>query len=54
MTTEQLMNILEYEGCRNCEHQISPLRRCEWAENGGDGTFHILCPHWIKKGTKEQ
>lgn len=53
MTTEELMNIMEYEGCRNCEHQIEPLRRCEWAEKGGDGKIHIICPMWDKKGVKK-
>ena len=38
-----------YDGCRNCAHQIAPLRRCEWAERGGDGKIHIVCPMWDKK-----
>lgn len=43
-----------YKGCKNCEHQIEPLRMCEWAEQGGDGALHLLCPKWEKrKGKKE-
>ena len=53
MRTEELMNIADYEGCRNCENQIEPLRMCEWAENGGDGKIHIICPYWKKKGGAE-
>ena len=22
---------------------------CEWAEQGGDGHMHIICPRWDKK-----
>lgn len=40
---------LGYEGCKNCQHQIEPLRMCEWAENGGDGHLHLICPKWDKK-----
>ena len=35
-----------YEGCRNCTNQIEPLRMCEWAEKGGDGKVHMVCPRW--------
>lgn len=40
---------LEYKGCRNCEHQIAPLRGCEWLEHGGDGQLHLICPHWERR-----
>ena len=40
-----------YEGCANCHYQIEPLRQCEWAERGGDGTVHAICPRWVKRGT---
>ena len=50
MTTEKL----GYEGCRNCKHQVEPLRMCEWAEKGGDGKIHIICPHWDKKEKKNE
>ena len=40
---------LDYKGCRNCSHQIEPLRMCEWAESGGDGHIHLICPMWRKK-----
>ena len=40
---------LGYEGCKNCQHQIEPLRMCEWGENGGDGRIHLICPRWDKK-----
>lgn len=38
-----------YKGCKNCQHQISPLRTCKWAEQGGDGCIHLICPMWDKK-----
>lgn len=40
---------LGYKGCKNCQHQISPLRSCKWAEQGGDGHVHLLCPKWDKR-----
>ena len=40
---------LDYQGCRNCRNQIEPLRSCKWAENGGDGHLHLLCPMWERK-----
>lgn len=49
MTTEELAKEIDYKGCRNCEHQIEPLRMCEWAERGGDGIVHIICPMWEKR-----
>lgn len=39
----------KYNGCKNCTHQIEPLRMCEWAENGGDGRVHLICPKWEPK-----
>ena len=39
----------DYNGCKNCEHQISPLRMCEWAEQGGDGSVHLVCPMWEER-----
>lgn len=36
----------DYNGCKNCKHQIEPLRMCEWAEQGGDGCVHVICPMW--------
>jgi len=44
---------LGYKGCRNCKHQIEPLRMCEWAEHGGDGQIHLICPMWDKVETIE-
>ena len=41
---------LDYKGCKNCANQIDPLRMCEWAERGGDGRIHLICPMWEKKG----
>ena len=38
-----------YKGCKNCEFQIAPLRMCEWAEKGGDGRLHVICPRWKKE-----
>jgi len=40
---------LGYKGCRNCIHQIAPLRTCKWMEQGGDGIVHLICPKWEKK-----
>ena len=40
---------LDYKGCRNCIHQIEPLRQCEWAEKGGDGRIHLFCPKWERR-----
>lgn len=40
---------LGYKGCKNCKNQIAPLRTCKWAENGGDGRIHLLCPKWNKE-----
>jgi hypothetical protein len=48
-TLNRLKKEMGYEGCRNCRHQIAPLRTCKWAESGGDGAFHLLCPRWEKK-----
>lgn len=40
---------LDYKSCRNCKNQIEPLRMCKWAERGGDGEIHLICPMWVKK-----
>lgn len=46
---------LGYKGCRNCKHQIiAPLRRCKWAEQGGDGHVHWICPIWEKKENEDK
>lgn len=47
---EKRMKELGYNGCRNCKHQIEPLRTCEWDEQGGDGRIHLICPRWEKRG----
>lgn len=44
---------LGYKGCKNCQHQIAPLRMCKWAEQGGDGRIHFICPRWNEKGAEE-
>jgi hypothetical protein len=46
--TQKLIKKTGYKGCKNCMHQIAPLRMCEWAEQGGDGHFHLMCPMWDK------
>lgn len=46
---EKRMKEIGYEGCRNCKHQIKPLRGCEWLERGGDGIVHIICPKWERR-----
>ena len=40
---------MDYKGCRNCKNQIEPMRQCEWAERGGDGHIHLICPMWERK-----
>lgn len=36
-----------YNGCRNCKHQIEPLRTCEWDEKHREhNVVHIFCPGW--------
>ena len=50
---QKLAKQLGYKGCRNCQHQIAPLRMCKWAEQGGDGRLHFICPKWDKKGEEE-
>lgn len=47
---KKLIKQLGYKGCKNCQHQIAPLRTCKWSEQGGDGRIHIICPMWDKKG----
>lgn len=37
----------DYKGCKNCMYQIASLRTCKWAENGGDGKLHLICPRWV-------
>lgn len=45
----KLIKSIDYKGCKNCQHQIAPLRMCKWAEQGGDGRIHLICPKWDKK-----
>ena len=54
MTWKEIAKEIGYKGCRNCEHQIEPLRMCEWAERGGDGIVHIICPMWEKRKNKKE
>lgn len=46
---EKRIEEMGYEGCRNCQNQIEPLRTCEWMEHGGDGVLHLICPRWEKR-----
>lgn len=46
---QKLIKKIDYKGCKNCQHQIEPLRMCEWVERGGDGRIHFICPKWEKK-----
>ena len=50
---QNLIKQLGYDGCRNCQHQIAPLRMCDWAERGGDGRIHLICPMWDKVESKD-
>lgn len=47
--SKKLINEMNYKGCKNCVHQISTLRMCEWSELGGDGQIHLICPKWEEK-----
>ena len=52
---QKLINRMGYKGCKNCQHQISPLRSCKWLEQGGDGqVLHLVCPKWDKKESEEK
>ena len=51
---KRLEKEMGYKGCKNCQHQIEPLRMCKWAEQGGDGRIHLICPKWDKKGGKNE
>ena len=51
---QKQIKLLGYKGCKNCQHQIEPLRMCEWAEQGGDGRIHFICPRWDKKSEDEE
>ena len=47
---EKLIKEMGYKGCRNCKHQIEPLRTCEWHEHGGMGAvLHLICPRWERR-----
>lgn len=46
---KKLMKEMGYQGCRNCEHQIEPLRGCKWLEKGMDGIVYIICPRWERR-----
>lgn len=50
---KDLRKRLGYKGCRNCSHQIEPLRTCQWLENGGDGNVHFICPRWERRGEQD-
>ena len=53
MNYEELIALMGYAGCRNCEFQIEPLRMCEWAEKNSDNQIHLICPMWKKRGEEE-
>ena len=44
---------VDYKGCKNCVNQIEPLRMCKWAEQGGDGCLHLICPRWERRIIKD-
>ncbi len=46
---QKLIDKIGYKGCKNCRHQISPLKPCKWLEQGGDGQIHFICPKWDKE-----
>lgn len=48
-TLRKTIKKIGYNGCKNCKHQIEPLRSCEWLERGGDGVLHLICPKWERE-----
>lgn len=50
---EKRVKELGYKGCRNCKHQIAPLRTCELLR-GGDAVLHLICPKWEKKEMRKK
>lgn len=52
IVADELIKEMNYKGCKNCANQIAPLRMCEWAELGGDGQVHFICPRWEERGDK--
>ena len=38
-----------YKGCKNCKHQITPSKMCNWGKQGSDGRLHFICPKWDKR-----
>jgi len=50
---QEMIKETGYNGCKNCQYQIAPLRMCEWAEQGGDGRIHLICPKWDKREIME-
>ena len=49
---EKMIKEIGHKGCWNCAHQIEPLRMCEWAERGGDGVVHFICPKWERRANE--
>ena len=50
---KELQKKLDYKGCRNCEHQIEPLRMCVWAETNPQTMILYICPNWVKRGEEK-
>lgn len=51
---QKLIDKIGYKACKNCKHQISPLRACKWSEKGGDGRIHLICPMWDKVESEDK
>jgi hypothetical protein len=45
--------IAKKSGLRSCEGCAKAVNgTCDWARNGGDGEFHLVCPRWENKDVK--
>lgn len=51
---QKYINRIGYKGCKNCKHQISPLRMCNWAEQGGNRQIYFLCLKWDKAESEDK
>ena len=47
---EKKLEYEDYKGCKNCKHELSELKRCEFANKMlGASVLHSMCPMWYKR-----
>ena len=47
---EKKLGYEDYKGCKNCQHELSELKRCEFADKMlGASVLHTMCPMWYKR-----